>query len=374
MSLFLLIQKEAKAIFSNTTIVLAMIGGVLFYAFLYPLPYQHQSPEEQKISVVDLDKSELSRKFARMVNTSQQVNVVEQASSIEQAKSQFLNNEITGFLVIPSEFSKKLQLGEAPTVGYAGDASYFLIYGTIVEGLMTVGGTISAEYRVAHLAIDGTPMNAAIHSFRPFQSNYIPVFNHYMGYVQYVVPAVFVLILQQTLLMAVGVRQKQASTNENTATHLIVRFGIFLFTELLLACLYFGYFFDFYSISRFGTPLEILVLLVPFISSVILLGLFLGKVLPTSESILLLVLFSSMPIVFSAGFIWPAEMVPSIITDILHLLPSGFAINGFLKLNQQGSGLSGVLTNLSGLYALCILYAFLFFITRNKNNLKGDTE
>ncbi len=97
MSLFLLIQKEAKAIFSNTTIVLAMIGGVLFYAFLYPLPYQHQSPEEQKISVVDLDKSELSRKFARMVNTSQQVNVVEQANSIEQVKSQFLNNEITGF-------------------------------------------------------------------------------------------------------------------------------------------------------------------------------------------------------------------------------------------------------------------------------------
>ena len=92
----------------------------------------------------------------------------------------------------------------------------------------------------------------------------------------------------------------------------------------------------------------------------------LARWMPTAESLLLVVLFSSMPIVFSAGFIWPTELIPSLITDLMHLLPSGFAINGFLKLNQQGAGLPSVLLNMSGLYGLSLLYALLFFISKRK--------
>lgn len=366
MSLISIIKNEAKAIFTNSTILMAMIGGVLFYAFLYPLPYLQQSPEEQKITVVDLDKSDLSRSFIRMVNASQQVDVVEQAESVTEAKQQFLDNTVSGFLVIPYQFSKNLQLGQAPTVAYAGDASYFLIYGTIVEGLMKAGGTIAAQYRIAHMAIDGMPINAAINTFQPFKSNYIPVFNHNMGYVQYVVPAVFVLILQQTLLMAVGVRQKATKISENSATQLVVRFGIFLLSELVLACFYFGYVFDFYHIGRFSNPIDLITLLVPFISAVILLGMLLARWFPTPESILLVVLFSSMPIVFSAGFIWPSELIPAVLTDVMHLLPSGFAINGFLTLNQQGAGLNSVLSNMAGLYGLCLVYGLCLFVSKRK--------
>lgn len=366
MSFLSLIKNEAKAIFSNSTIVLAMIGGVLFYAVLYPLPYLNQSPEEQKITVVDLDKSELSRKFILMANASQQLDVIEQAESVNQAKQQFLDNRVTGFLVIPYGFSTDLQLGQASTVAYAGDASYFLVYGTIIEGLMKAGGTLAAEYRIARMTIDGTPIAAAMDTFQPFKSNYVPVFNRNMGYVEYVVPAVFVLILQQTLLMAVGVRQKAATALESSVSHLVARFSIFLFSELVLACFYFGYVFNHYHISRFSTAIDVIILLVPFISSVIILGMLLARWLPTTESLLLLVLFSSMPIVFSAGFIWPTELIPSLITDLMHLLPSGFAINGFLKLNQQGAGLHSVLMNLTGLYGLCFLYATCLFISKRK--------
>ncbi|RYU65371.1 ABC transporter permease [Aliivibrio finisterrensis] len=366
MSFLSILKNEAKGIFTNSTIVLAMIGGVLFYAFLYPLPYLNQSPEEQKITVVDLDKSELSQKFILMANASQQLKVVEQAESIEQAKQQFLNNTVSGFLVIPYDFSDKLQLGQAPTVSYAGDASYFLVYGTIIEGLMKVGGTLSAEYRVAHMAIDGTPITTAINTFQPFKSNYTPVFNRNMGYVEYVVPAVFVLILQQTLLMAVGVRQKAATASENSSLQLIARFSLFLISELILASFYFGFVFDHYHISRFSNVLDLLIIMVPFIASIILLGMLLARWFPTPESILLVVLFSSMPIVFSAGFIWPTELIPNALTDIMHLLPSGFAIDGFLRLNQMGAGLHSVLLNISGLYGLCLLYGLGLFISKQK--------
>ena len=371
------IGTEAKAIFTNSTILMAMVGGVLFYAFLYPLPYQHQSPEEQKITVVDLDKSDLSRKFIRMVNSSQQVNVVDQAESVAEAKNQFMAQKVSGFLVIPTEFSKNVLLGQSPTVAYAGDASYFLVYGTIIEGLMKAGGTISAEIRVANMTIDGIPITQAVKTFQPFNSNYIPVFNHNMGYQQYVVPAVFVLILQQTLLMAVGVRQKIVKPHEKSPKIMLIRFSLFLCVELVLACFYFGSVFDFYDISRFSHPLELLILLVPFLTSVILLGFIIGELFPNCESLLLVVLFSSMPIVFSAGFIWPVEMIPSLLVSVMHLLPSDFAINGFLLLNQQGSGLQGVMKSLLRLYGLSAFYLLVYsliYLKKVKNRINIETE
>ena len=134
----------------------------------------------------------------------------------------------------------------------------------------------------------------------------------------------------------------------------------------MLACFYFGYVFDFYHIGRFSSPIDLITLLIPFISAVILLGMLLARWFPTPESILLVVLFSSMPIVFSAGFIWPSELIPTVLTDVMHLLPSGFAINGFLTLNQQGAGLNSVLSNMMGLYGLCLVYGLCLWISNRK--------
>ena len=59
---------------------------------------------------------------------------------LADAKQALLNQEIGGFLVIPENFYKDLLLGKSPTLSYAGDASFFLVYGTIIEGLAKAGG------------------------------------------------------------------------------------------------------------------------------------------------------------------------------------------------------------------------------------------
>src|SRR5690606_7859292 len=97
--------------------------------------YSHQTPREQKITVVNLDKSQASYQLERMVDATPQVQVVQRDHSIEDAKHAFLDGKVSGILVIPEHFYKDLLLGKSPTLAYAGDASYFLVYGTIVEGL-----------------------------------------------------------------------------------------------------------------------------------------------------------------------------------------------------------------------------------------------
>ncbi|ENF8748498.1 ABC transporter permease [Vibrio fluvialis] len=343
MTLFELFKAELKALLTNPVVMLTMIGGVVFYSFLYPLPYSHQTPREQKITVVNLDKSQASYQLERMVDATPQVQVVQRDHSIEDAKHAFLDGKVSGILVIPEHFYKDLLLGKSPTLAYAGDASYFLVYGTIVEGLAQAGGTLSAKAKVSRLVIDGEPMALAAHHYSAMQSNLKPTFNPRMGYVDYVVPAVFVLILQQTLAMSSGLMvgtQKQGRGYWSRVSPLrliLVRSAIIVAIYYLLSMYYFGASFTSHGVNTLASGGQLLTLLLPFLLSACFIGIWLGALTPRRELVTLVVLISSMPLVFSAGFIWPVEAIPTPLVWISKLFPSTPGIQGFLALNQMGA-------------------------------------
>ncbi len=68
MTLWQLIKAELKAVLTNPVVTLTVFGGVVFYSFLYPLPYAQQTPREQTIAIVNLDGSQTSLKLERMVD------------------------------------------------------------------------------------------------------------------------------------------------------------------------------------------------------------------------------------------------------------------------------------------------------------------
>ncbi len=139
-----------------------------------------------------------------MVNATPQVNVLQRDHSIEAAQYALLSASISGILVIPEHFYKDLLLGKSPVLAYAGDASLFLVYGTIIEGLANTGATLAAKIKVSHLLTQGHPLASTENNISSVKVNMKPTFNAGMGYIHYVVPAVFVLILQQTLAMVSG--------------------------------------------------------------------------------------------------------------------------------------------------------------------------
>ncbi|MED5503505.1 MAG: ABC transporter permease, partial [Pseudomonadota bacterium] len=116
MTLWQLIKTELRSVMTNPVVVLTVFGGVVFYSFLYPLPYAQQTPREQPIAIVNLDGSQTSLTLERMVDATPQVKVVTRLHTIADAKQAFLNREITGFLVIPEHFYKDLLLGSSPTL------------------------------------------------------------------------------------------------------------------------------------------------------------------------------------------------------------------------------------------------------------------
>lgn len=380
MSWWQLIKAEIQAIFSNPAIVLTVFGGVVFYSFLYPLPYAQQTPREQAVAVVNLDGSQMSRELERMADATPQVNIVARVSSIDTAKQLFLDGEVSGILVIPTHFYRDLLQGKSPVLSFAGDASYFLVYGTVVEGLATAGGTLAAKASVSRLVASGQSLVLAAEQYSAVKLNLKPTFNPTSGYVNYVVPAVFVLILHQTLIMAVGLlggTQKQEKVGYwqtvSRVRLLFVRSVIFSVIYVFLTMYYFGFSFDYYNISTLAAPLSLFTMLTPFLLSSIMLGAILGQIVPRREIVTLIVLLSSMPLVFTAGFVWPESALPEPIHWVAQAIPSTPAIKGFVSLNQMGADFGVVRHLWLQLWILTILYGVIALYVFSKKENKTVT-
>lgn len=369
-----LIVQETKAICTNSAIFLTVFIGVVFYSFLYPQPYANQVPREISLVVANLDNSQLSRKLERMVDASPQVRIVERTGSIEDARNSFSANRYGGILVIPENFYKDIQMGVRPTLAYGGDASYFLVYGTVLEGLSLAGATLGAELKVAQKLVAGLPLEGAIQEISPVELKIAPVFNSTLAYLNYVLPAVFLLILHHTLIIATGLLsgeqrgQKGYWSALKPQQLLLVRALVFCAIYTLLFCYYYGICLDRYEVPHIGSIPDLFFILAPFLLSCVFLGICLGKTLPQKEYVTVIVLLSSLVLVFSTGFVWPIENVPTIIAWLVYLSPFSAAVQAFLRVNQMGSDLGGVAHHLAILWTLVFVYGCLAYYFLQKES------
>ena len=193
-----------------------------------------------------------------------------------------------------------------------------------------------------------------------------PIFNPVGGYASYIVPAAFVLILQQTLLigaaMLTGVALAQAGGGAFAS---VLGRGIAHLTIYLPAlALYFIVLPRFYGFSTLGHPLQLFALGV---------GVHAGDQLhgpggrapgssarrrrPSSSSA------TSLPQFFLTGFSWPREAIPRPVLAAGYIFPSDFAIDGIVRIDQLGASLWEVAHDWRGLWCLAIIYFALAVIS-----------
>ncbi len=365
-----LLRRECQAIFSHSAILLTIFGGVIFYSFLYPLPYGRQVLREQAVVVVNLDDSGISRRLERMVDATPQVRLSGRVHSLAEAEALMLEDRLAGILVIPEHFYRDLLLGREPTLSFAGDACYFLVYSTVLEGMSAAGRTLASEVKINRMLIAGKPLSYASERYTAIRMNARPVFNSAMGYINYVVPAVFVLILHQTLIMGAGILgggQKNLAGDGGACYWqeaeawrlLLVRVLIFGLIYALLVMYYFGCCFSLYGIARLATIGQLLLLVLPFLLAAAFIGVCLGQLLPRPELVTLVVLLSSMPLVFSSGFVWPVSSIPAPVTLLVQIIPAVPAIQACILLNQMGADFDQILPLWGQLWLHCLIYGSL---------------
>jgi ABC-2 type transport system permease protein len=340
-----------------------MVFAVLFYSVFYPMPYGHEVITKVPVAVVDLDHTPLSRELTRMIDATEQVSVTSMPRTQSEAQRLFMERTVYGVVVIPQDFERKVWRQDQATVSLYADAGYFLLNRQVSTGVRSAAGTLSAGVEIKRLQATGKSPQEAMVTRNPLQVVSTALGNPAGGYLAYVVPAVFTLILQQTLVIGIIMisgaparRQASVSGRNGAVCTVFAKSAAYLPIYVVHATYYLFVAPSFYGFRHQGDPVVVLLFVLPFFLSVIFLGLGLAGLSQDREAPMLAVVFGSLPLLFLSGFSWPQEAFPAWLRAVSWLIPTTPAIDGLLRINQLGAGLRHVANNWLILWGLAALY------------------
>ncbi|OYU37522.1 MAG: ABC-2 type transporter [Pseudorhodobacter sp. PARRP1] len=334
-----------------------MIVGILIYAVLYPQPYVGEVLRDVPIAVIDQDNSTSSRTFVRDLDATEWADVTLSAPDIEAAEAAFYRREVYGIVIVPSGFEADLLSGRPAPVAAYSDGSYLMIYSNVMKAVVTVSNTLGAQVNYARLTATGVDDGVARAALSPLTITSIGLYNPQGGYASYVIPAAFVLILQQTLLMGMGLLHagRRLPSGRKLAATVLAYLGLYLgwvgFTQILLPYLY--------GIPRMGELGTLLMIAVPFICACIAMGFALAAAIPWREGVVFFLVVMGMPLFFLSGISWPVEMIPAPLHKLSLLAPSTSAISAFVAVDQMGATVRDVAAAIQTQIALALGYAAL---------------
>jgi ABC-2 type transport system permease protein len=326
-----------------------LVIAPLIYGLYYPQPYLTQILRKVPIAVVDNDLSELSRGIVQTLDASGAVKVAVQADTLAEARAALDRGEAFAVVGIPPGTQRDILKGITAHLPIYADATYLFIFRSTGNGIAAAINTLSSELAAGGARTDGSLVKASLAAQSPADILLQPVFNPVGGYASYIVPAAFVLILQQTLLIGaamltgVALAQARGGAFANVLGRGIAHLSIYL--------------------PALGQPLQLLALASLFILATSFMGQAAGAWFKRPETPTLIFLATSLPQFFLTGFSWPREAIPAPVLAAGYIFPSDLAIDGIVRIDQLGASLWEVAQDWRGLWGLAIVYFVLATIS-----------
>jgi ABC-2 type transport system permease protein len=344
--------------------IMLVIAPVV-YGFYYPQPYLNQILRKIPIVVVDNDLSELSRNIVQTLDASDAVKVAARADTLAAAHELLDRGEAFAVVGIPPGTERDVLKGTTVHLPIYADATYLFIFRTMSSGIVVAINTVSSELAAGGARTDGSLVKAALATSSPADVLLQPIFNPVGGYASYVVPAAFVLILQQMLLIAASMLTVVAlAQGAGNAFATVFGRGVAHLTIYLPAlALYFIVLPRFYGFSTLGQPLQLVALASLFTLATSFMGQAAGAWFKNPETPTLIFVGTSLPQFFLTGFSWPREAIPKPVLAAGYVFPGDFAIDGIVRIDQLGASLSEVAHDWRGLWVLAVVYFLLAIIS-----------
>lgn len=377
-------RKEMTQVVKDEGVLIFFIFVPLVYPLLYSWIYNNEVVREVPVCVVDQSHSHLSREFIRMCDASPDVHVKYYAQDLDEAKSLVSRQLVKGVYFIPRSFAEDVYGLKRGVVSVYCDMSLMLTYKAIFQTAQMVTMEMGNELKTM-LGGHYTAREEAI-ATRPLDYEDVPIFSPSGGYGSSILPAVLMLILQQTLVLGIGLSAGTAR-DENPYRSLIPvgdsryehTFPIVLGKSMcyLMIFMVMGAWLSIavprlFHFPQLATAGSLLCLMVPYVLACTFFGMMVSCTVKYRENVMLIVVFVSVPLLFLTGVSWPQSNIPSYWQGVSWLFPSTFGARAYIRLNSMGADISDVMPELRILWiqavcyfvmALCV-YRFQFFMAR----------
>lgn len=383
-SVFYICQKELKAVFKDQGVLIFFLLVPLAYPLLYAFIYTGEVVREVPAAVVDMNKSTLSREFIRKVDATPDVKIQSHCADMEEAKLLLKESKVYGVIYIPENFSSDINKGIQTQVTLYCDMSGMLYYKAILTASTEVSLKMNKTIKVKR-AGNTTDRQDEI-SATPITYEAVNLFNPQAGYASFLLPAVLILIIQQTLLLGVGLSAGTARENNRfrdlvplsrqyQGTLRIVLgkssayFIIYAIVSAYILCVV-PKIFSLVQIAQAGT---LAAFILPYVLSCIFFAMTCSIFIHHREACMMIYVFTSVPLLFISGVSWPGSAIPAFWRVISWIFPSTFGINGYIAINSMGATLDQVLPEFralwvqTGVYFLttCIVYRRQIMLSRS---------
>lgn len=364
-------KEEMKAVVKDEGVLIFFILVPLFYPLIYSWIYNNEVVHEVPVAVVDMSHSKSSREFIQKFNASSGVEALYYCNNLPEAQSLVGKQAVHGILYFPEDFDHKIYRGEQATVGVYCDMSLMLTYKAIYSAAQTVSMEMGHELQLSK-SPSFTKRDEEV-SAKPLDFEEVPMFNTTGGYGNAILPAVLVLILQQTLLLGIGLSAGTAresnryqdlvpiSKHYNGIFRIVFGKSLCYFMIFAVMATYVTLcvprFFGFTSMVHAA---DLIGLMIPYLLACIFFGMMLSCVVRYRENVMLLVVFTSVPMLFLTGISWPQSSIPGAWQGVSWLIPSTFGVRGFLRISSMGATLHDIQPEYQALWIQTLVY---FLIT-----------
>ena len=361
---------EMKSTVKDEGVLIFFLLVPLAYPLLYSWIYNNEVVREVPVAIVDLSHSSSSREFIRNFDASPDVHAACYCNNLQEAQALVGEQAVHGVLYFPSDFDRTLNRGDQAHVGVYCDMSLMLTYKAIYQTALTVSLKMGAERQKPH-TFSFTERDEELNT-EPMVIDAQPIFNTTGGYGNAILPGVLILILQQTLLLGIGL--SAGTARENNRFQDLVPIGrhydgimkivlgksscYFMIYCVMSAYITMAvpYFFNFTMLAR---PADLFWLLLPYLLAVIFFGMTLSCLVRYRENVMLLVVFTSIPFLFLTGASWPQSNIPGVWQGFSWLIPSTFGVRGYLRIASMGATFNDILPEVRALW----IQATVYFIT-----------
>lgn len=368
--IFYVFRREFYTIFRDHAILVFFVALTIAYPLVYTYIYSNEVVREVPVAVVDHSRSSLSREFLRSWDASANVDIVARCSDMEEARILMYEKKIYGILEIPADFSKNVNRGDQAHVSLFCDMGALLNYKALLQAASDVSLQMAKKIQV-----QGLPYASRIQeqlAASPVSLAEVKLFNPQGGFASFIIPAVLVLVIQQSLLLGVGTiagtnrdrspRRRMIPVNRHYRSAWRIVLGkAFIYLSIYFVMAFWAFFIvpRLFGLVQIGSKAELMLFLFPFLLACVFFAIAASFLSKERVQPFLLFVFTSVPLMFISGISWPREGIPGYWITLSKIFPSTHGIDGFVKINNMGASLADVRTEFISLWVLAAAYFIL---------------
>lgn len=347
-------------------ILIFIVFVPLAYPLLYSYVYTNEVCRDVPVAVVDDCGSSLSREFISKVDGTPDARVMGIYRTVAEAEEQVKQHNAYGIIHIASSFNHDLDMGKQTHVGLYCDMSSMLYYKALLLACTDVSLEMNNYIKVEKTGAT-TTRDAEI-ARMPILYDHVSLYNPQGGFAAFLIPPVLMLIIQQTLLLGIGMemgntREKYHGSVIPFSFHyrrimpIVWGKALFYLPIYFIEGIYMVTFVNHvFHLPTLGNYWTFLAFLVPYVLSCIFFAMTLSSFIYRREDCILIFVFMSVPMVFLSGISWPSSAMPEFWKMFSYLFPSSLGMNAYPRIMTMGCNLRDIAPLYVGLWAQVAFY------------------